>query len=59
MKEFWIMVLVGVVYFALFGNMDIPEEATLPFFLVALLLTFGVIGIITWIHEQITKKRGP
>jgi len=59
MKGFGIMVLVGVVYFALFGNMDIPEEATLPFFLVALLLTFGGIGLISWISEQITKKRGP
>lgn len=59
MKEFWLMVLVGVVYFALFGNMDIPEEATLPFFLVALLLTFGVYELIAWLSEQITKKRGP
>lgn len=59
MKEFWLMVVVGVVYFALFGNMDIPEEATLPFFLVALLLTFGVYELISWISEQITKKRGP
>lgn len=59
MNGFWFMVIVVLVYAALFGNLNIPEEDTFPFFLIAFFLTMAVVGLVSWISEQITKKRGP